>query len=137
MVELLCRFLLPCRMEIVGVWLGRSQTNLKEGVHVLLWNVSLQRRVGVFAHHVIDGSNNLCHFLEKRQRPHCSETLADVQTHNARAQHHLSVYISISVDVIKVEGPLQFFLHCAPQQYGQPCYKVLEAKRWKHQILKV
>lgn len=116
--------------------LSLCRRNLKEGVHVLLWDVSLQRRVGVFAHHVIDGSHNLCHFLGDRQSPNCSETWADVQTHSGRARHHLSVDVAISVDVIKVEGPLQLFPHCASQQYGQPCYKVLETMTWKHQILK-
>lgn len=59
-----------------------------------------------------------------------------VQAHSVRAHCHLSVYVSISVDVIEVEGPLQLFPHRASQQYGQPCYKVLAAMKQRHQILK-
>lgn len=40
-------------------------------------------------------------------------------------QNHLFVDVAISVDVIKVEGPLQLLGNGAPQQDGQGCHKVL------------
>lgn len=43
------------------------------------------------------------------------------------AQSHLSVYVSISVDVIEVKCPLKLFSHCPSQQYRQPWHKVLAA----------
>lgn len=38
---------------------------------------------------------------------------------------HLSVYVSVSVDVVKVKRPLQLFPQRSPQQSRQPQYEVL------------
>lgn len=62
---------------------------LKESVHVLFWCVCLQRRIGEAAHHVIYGFHNIHHLL--------------------------FVNVSISVDVVQVEGPLQL-LCCGSSQ---------------------
>lgn len=48
-----------------SLWPSRS--HLKESVHVLLGDISLQGGVGVLAHHVIDGSHDLGHFLATKR----------------------------------------------------------------------
>lgn len=52
-----------------SLWPSQSQTHLKESVHVLPGDISLQRGVGVLAHHVIDGSHDLGHFLATNREP--------------------------------------------------------------------
>ncbi len=111
------------------------EMNLKKSIHVLLRDVPLQCRVGVLAHHVIYGPHNLSHFLKKREESHCGDTLTINDAQNTvyavTAQSHLSVYVAVSVNVIKVKRPLQLFSQCSSQQYRQTHYKVLVTIRQK------
>lgn len=90
-----------------------QETNLEEGIHVLLGAVALYCRVGVLAHHVINGPHNLCHFLEAHTSHLLQRQRAEL---TLQRRSHLSVYVSISVNVIKMKRPLQLLPQSAPQQ---------------------
>lgn len=47
--------------------------------------------------------------------------------HSVRAQSHLPVYVAVSVNVVKVKGPLKLFSQCSSQQDRQTRDKVLAA----------
>lgn len=111
------------------------EINLKKGVHVLLGDVSFQRRVGVLAHHVINGSHDLSHFL-KGEKIRTTMRLGLQMTHKTPytmrgPRSHLSVYVAVSVDVVKVKRPLELFSQGSSQQYGQTRDEVLAATRQK------
>lgn len=54
----------------------------------------------------------------------------EFKVRHVHTKTHLFVDVSISVDIIEVEGPLEFLSDGASQQDGQSCYKVLmETKR--------
>lgn len=48
---------------------------------------------------------------------------------------HLLVNVSVSVDVVQVEGPLQLLSDRAPQQDGQSCHKVLMHSKRTERII--
>lgn len=69
-------------------------------------------------------------FPERREDSRCGETLTwhTNTVHTVRQRRsHLSVYVAISVNVVKVKRPLQLFSQCSSQQYRQTRYKVLAA----------
>lgn len=69
-------------------------------------------------------------FPERREESRCGETLTwrTNTVHTVRQRRsHLSVYVAISVNVVKVKRPLQLFSQCSSQQYRQTHYKVLAA----------
>ncbi len=74
-------------------------------------------------------------FPERREDSHCGEALDGTQNTacSATTQSHLSVYVAISVNVIKVKRPLELFSQCSSQQYRQTHYKVLAAMK-QHEL---
>lgn len=96
---------------------------------MLPWSAILHAGVGVAPHHVIDGLHYICHLLDKK-------TEAGGQQRQVLLKHaslnvgvkvfrYFSGDAAVLVEVVQVEGPVEFVSDGASQDDGQTDSKVL------------
>lgn len=121
---------------------------LEEAVNMLPGSTILHIGVGVLPHHVIDGVHDVSHLLDrpkggKEAGTKKPKNVTDIVQHNTTQSFHantesgrerfkhLSGYAAILVQVVQIEGPVEFVSDGASQNDGQTYDKVLQQDKEK------